>query len=270
MATDNSDMKKWEYDLQEYSMTKDVPNDYIASVRVRGSLSIDQVIRLICEERTDLRFETMKTSNDLIAEKTISLLQQGYAVKDELVNYLPGITGLFDESHLFDPTRNQCVVNSNVSKRLREAVGKVTAVYSGHTIDLGGAKIEFIYDVASKQRDGKITPGGLVEVTGNKIRCIDETGEGLGRIVFLDSQSLEEVATVSETTVGINEPSRLMFIVPSTLTDGEYMLRIETYFSRSDALLKNLRVIDYRLPLYVGDRAEEGGDDDEPDGPVVQ
>jgi len=49
-------------------------------------------------------------------------------------------------------------------------------------------------------------------------------------------------------------------------TSGEYILRIETYFSQNTTLLKSVRVLDYRIPLYVGDKEE----DDVEDGPVVQ
>lgn len=266
VSQSKSSVKTWEYDLQEYPITKDVSNDYVATVKTRASLAISEVIRLICAERTDLRFETIQTSYLLLAEKIIYLLQQGYTVSTELINFLPGITGLFDESHQFDPARNQCVINPSPTKRLRTAIAEVAPVYSGTMVDSGRAKIEFVQDVSSKLYDGKITPGGIVHVKGSKIRCVDETGQGFGKIVFLNASTLAEVAEVSETTVGLNNPSQLMFIAPSTLSEGEYVLRIETYFSQTSRPLKNKRIIDYGNMLYVGDKEN----DDVEDGPVVQ
>lgn len=264
--TTSAKINQWEYDLRENTMTKDVPDDYTAVVNVRATIDTHGVAQLICDERTDFRLETIETVQKLFSEKVKWLLKQGYIVSTETALYVPGITGLFQNTTLFTQGVNQCVANVSPSKALRDAMEEVTPVYSGHMQDQGGANIEFVYDVTTKQSDGKITPGGMVEVKGKKIRCLNATGDSIGKIAFLNAETQAEVATVPATAVGINDPSRLMFNAPSTLTDGEYILRIETYYSQATTLLKSVRILDYRIPLYVGDKE----DDDVEDGPVVQ
>ena len=54
----------------------------------------------------------------------------------------------------------------------------------------------------------------------------------------------------------------------SSLEDGAYILQIETCFSSSSMRLKQARLIDYPVTLYVGARPDEGDDDD--DRPVIE
>ena len=114
--------------------------------------------------------------------------------------------------------------------------------------------------IRSKKTDGTITPGKMLDVTGNKIRSINADGTGLGTVRFLKADTREEVATVTE--FGINDPKRLMFIAP-TLDEGGYILQIETYFSNATTLLKQPRLIDYPVTLYVGERPSTGGGGEE-------
>ena len=88
-----------------------------------------------------------------------------------------------------------------------------------------------------------------------------------GHVVrFLNADTRAEVATVDEGTVGVNDPSRLIFNAPA-LDEGAYILQVETYFSNATTLLKQPRLIDYPVTLYVGERPSTGGDEEEEERP---
>ena len=126
--TTSAKINQWEYDLRENTMTKDVPDDYTAVVNVRATIDTHGVAQLICDERTDFRLETIETVQKLFSEKVKWLLKQGYIVSTETALYVPGITGLFQNTTLFTQGVNQCVANVSPSKALRDAMEEVTPV----------------------------------------------------------------------------------------------------------------------------------------------
>ena len=152
------------------------------------------------------------------------------------------------------------------SQALRKALKNVKPKFSGLVRTMGGARIALVRDVRSKKTDGTITPGGMIDVTGSKIRCLNADGSDVGAIRFLNADTRAEVATVDAAELGMNDPSHLMFNAPA-LDEGAYILQIETYFSNATTLLKQPRLIDYPVTLYVGERPSTGGGEEEEERP---
>lgn len=252
---------EWEFDLDEYTMTKDVAEDYIAKVKTGKTCTEEDIIRDIVAERTDIRPETLRMCNQLMGDKIIQKLCQGHIVATTTSVFSPSIPGVFmGTSGRIDAEKNVCVINITSSDALRKALALVKPKYSGHVRTLGGARISLIRDVTTGKTDGSITSGGMLDVTGNKIRCINADGTGIGIARFLKADTREEVATVP--LIGINDPSRLVFNAPA-LEDGSYLFQVETCFSNSALLLKQPRVIEYPIVLYVGERPSSGGSGEE-------
>ena len=118
-----------------------------------------------------------------------------------------------------------------------------------------------VKDVTTGKTDGTITPGGMLDVTGSKIRCVGADGFSLGSLTLVNMADKSVAATI--TVFGINDPSRLMFNIPADLADGEYELTLETWFSTNNTQLKQSRTLTYALPLVVGGTGG-GGEDDRP------
>lgn len=250
----------WTYDLEEYTMTKDVTEDYTAKVQSRPTLSLSDIARLVSEERTEYRVDTLVNTAGLMEEKIQQMICQGYSVQTNTAMYTPGITGVMMGTRgVFDPQRNACVVNISPTQELRREVARVKPVFSGNVRSMGGARIALVRDVTTGKTDGTITPGGLLDVTGSKIRCLNADGTGLGSLTLVNADTQSVAATI--TTLGINDPSRLMFNLPVDLAEGSYRLRVETYFTAGGSLLKSARQIEYPFPLKVG----TGSDTDSPD-----
>ena len=71
---------KWFFDLEEYTMTKDVKEDYIAKVKTLKSLTIEGVANAIAAERTEYRPGTIVNICNLVDEKIRQLVCQGNTV----------------------------------------------------------------------------------------------------------------------------------------------------------------------------------------------
>ncbi|WP_455635842.1 DNA-binding domain-containing protein [Parabacteroides sp.] len=251
----------WTYDLEEYTMTKDVAEDYTAKVQSRPTLDLKDISRLVAEERTEYRADTLENTHTLVEKKIIQMICQGYSVQTGTALYTPGITGLLMGSKgLFDPAANACVVNISPTQTLRKEVAKVTPTFSGNVRSMGGARIALVKDVMTGKTDGTITPDGMLDVTGTKIRCLNADGTGVGSLTLVNASTQAVAATI--TVLGINDPSRLMFTLPADLANGSYLLRVETYFTTGTSLLKSARLIEYPIALKVGGG---GGDSESPD-----
>ncbi len=255
---------EWEFDLEEYLMTTDVSEDYVARMKTGSTIVLDDLVKEIVGERTDIRPETITMCAQLLGEKIIEKICEGHIVSTATATYTPSIPGVFiGTSGVVDATKNVPTINVSPSSALKEALKSVKLKYSQTVRSMGNARIGLVTDSTTGSTDGKITPGGIIDVTGNKIRCLNSDGTGIGTVRFLKASTREEVATVS--ILAINDPKRLMFNVPATLTDGEYVLQVETYFSSSSALLKQPRTIEYPINLYVGNKPSDTTEDDVPD-----
>ena len=98
---------------------------------------------------------------------------------------------------------------------------------------------------------------------GKKIRCLNADDSSAGRVLFIHRETETEYPVGRLVT---NDPSSLIFNIPSDLPDGEYTLRVETYYVSSNLLLKSLRTIDYPEALVVGTSTSGGGDEEEAGG----
>ena len=112
-----------------------------------------------------------------------SRLCEGHIVATQTVTYVPALSGIFmGNTGIVDPAKNVCLVNISNSDALRKQLKNVTPKFSGMVRSMGGARISLVLDTATKKTDGTITPGKMLDVTGNKIRSINADGTGLQQL----------------------------------------------------------------------------------------
>ena len=56
---ENKQSHTWIFDLRENTLTKDVKDDYTATVRTLHSMSVEDIARAIVAERTEYRLDTI-------------------------------------------------------------------------------------------------------------------------------------------------------------------------------------------------------------------
>lgn len=163
----------------------------------------------------------------------------GYPVITDNARYSPTITGSFDSNG--DPLGDseiKCGVNIQPTDTMKKEVAQVRIVVDT-TLELGGAKITRVKDLYTGATDGTVHAGDMIEITGNKIKCLNADGSGIGRFtLYNESESGEEI-----TQLGYNDPSRITFMFPTGLLTGTYRLEIETYFTSGSNLLKTPRTL---------------------------
>ncbi len=248
----NTKTYRWLYDLKRYTLHKEAKDEYVAVVSTRRAITMEDIAKLIVAERTEYRLDTIIAVADLLDEKIRQLLCQGYAVQTGTAHYAPTITGVFPDSNgTFDPAVNACTVRISPTKALRKEAAKVHPKFSGYVQVLGGARIDLVTDTTTGKTNGTITPDGIVDVVGKKIKCVNADGSSIGRVLLVNTATREETQI---TNLATNERRHIVFLVPATLPAGSYRLRIETYYS-TGTLLKTVRILEYHRDLVVSAEA---------------
>ena len=198
-----------------------------------------------------LEKETLSMVLDLKNRVCQRLLMLGMRVNDGYCNAALTCRGVVDGS-AWDPEVNSLAVNMQPAKELREAV-------AGATVTVTGTVSEAMYvsaagDAMTKAPSYTVVPGSIYRVEGKNVK-VEGDDPSVG-IFFVDEDGTETQVPMGQ--VAVNNPSELRFIVPSTLTDGTYTLRIVTQFANSGThLLKTPRSAE--CTVYIGDAAPEGG-----------
>jgi hypothetical protein len=240
---------EWLFYLIDNTITLD-PNDKIAKVKTRKTKGIDDIAARIVAERTEYRRETIANILTLANAVKLDYLAQGDAVNDGIVILEPAVTGTFVNSTDFDDSRHTCVINTHVTNDVHAMLKQVKGVYSGLTVENGGASITSVTDSTTGLTNEVITPGKNVTIVGNKIRVIPEEGETVESCITYTNVSTNDVVTQEDAPV-INDPSKIVMQLPA-LTAGFYRLTVKTLYSSSgSATLKAPRYIAFKEKLEV-------------------
>jgi hypothetical protein len=143
----------------------------------------------------------------------------GYTVNTGLFNIAPRVIGVFkNKNDRYDPARHAVSIKVSPGVDLKEVEGKFTLSIT-ETTKLLPVLADF-KDIASALMDQLVTIGGAGQITGHRL-AIDTTDANQG-IFFVGDNGQ---STKAETIIR-NKPSELIFMIPATLTAGNYYLEV--------------------------------------------
>jgi hypothetical protein len=209
-----------------------------------GSLKIDDLIQIAVSRRSDINAVTMKASYEILKEVALEEVCNAKLVEFGLSHYKLVADGVFTGDHApWDSSKNSLVLNATATAEAREAVKSISVEVRG--MASSGIFINTLTDVVSGESNSRITRGGGVNITGSKIKI---AGDAPGVGLFLTETATGAETAIPATSILVNDPSKITFIVPADLPAGDYRLSIVTQFA-SHTLLKEPRtyVYDYIL-----------------------
>lgn len=239
-------LKGW---ITPNSVTKD-PNDKILILDPAGHVGLEEVYKEMREEDTGLRPETLTHVVTLYERVVARFLMNGYYVNTGLFYAVPRFSGII-EGGRWNPAKNSIYVSFSQDKVLREEIAKTDVVIQGEKND-----VMYILETEDKKtslKDGRMTPGRNMVVRGAYIKVLgDDPSVGISFRNKLD----DTVIKVTEDMFAANNPSELIFLVPTELKDGEYELTVTTQYTKNTGVyLKVPRSVSF--PVHVG----AGGND---------
>jgi hypothetical protein len=217
--------------------------DYIGIVAGNGNIGIREIIEELIAEGMELKRETAQDVLLRFNRKCIDLALSGFSVNTGLVNMHATIRGTFHDKK-WNSERNRLRVSISSGVELRHAAAETQVEILGEHGDV--MTLFGITDMSTGKTDGTVTRGYNAEISGTYIKV---GGESPTAGVYLhDAESGSDIKLPAVNIV-INEPSRLLLLIPPSLPAGEYTLSVTTQLSTGGKQLKSPRTA--VLPVTV-------------------
>lgn len=202
-------------------------DDFMGRVSSTGSFKVDDVISIAVSRRTDLNAATLKASYEILNEIVLESICDGKDVEFGPSHYRLTVNGVFIGEHAsWNPAEHKLSLTAVPTAKARQALKNVAVEVRG--VASSGTCINTLTDATTGEVNTRITAGGGVNLEGLKMKI---TGEASGTGLFLTDIASGEVRAIPTTSILVNDPSRITFIVPASLPEGNYRLSIATQFS---------------------------------------
>ena len=246
--------------LQDNVLTVDDPNDKFFVVHSQGTADQDRIIDEVMDVQPGLERETIKMALEVTNRVIMKLLLQGMRINNGLYVMELSCKGITTDG-TWNPEVNKLQINFTPTKELRE-------ILDSTTVKVVGEKPVATYLAGGESAQGSgfiVKAGRSLTLRGKNIK-VSGTDPSVG--ITLTSKTDDTIVKIEEDMMVQNDPSKVVFIVPSTTADGEYELKLVTQYSTGSKMLKEPRTI--IRDLTVGEQGDEPTvDDDEPDGPAI-
>lgn len=207
------------YSLIPNHLTDD-PEDHMAIVQDQRSRTIDDIIDEIADRGSTVTKADILSVVEEYQAVIAKFLENGDRINTPLFKTSASISGVFtDKTDSFDRSRHYVRLNVNPGSRIGEIAEKLPVEkVSATRVE---PVLEFFKDFASDTQD-TITPGGAAELQGSHLK-VDSSDDDQG-VFFIASDGTETKVD----TIMRNKPANLIFMIPDTLTSGDYEVEVRT------------------------------------------
>lgn len=226
--------------LRPNLLTED-PNDFVATPVSTGSIGIAEIIHELKKEGMEIKEETAVDIITRFNRKTAEMVLNGYSVNTGLAYMKPAIRGVFYDK-TWDTEKHSVYVNITQGADLRMALKTAKAEILGE--QASPMSVFSITDKVTGRTDGSLTVGKNAEIKGSYIKVAGDSKEN--GIWFTN---VETKAKVKVEDIVLNEPSRLLILVPK-LDKGTYELSVTTQFAKTTTL-KEPRTETLNAPIVI-------------------
>ena len=251
-------LKVWQADN---TVTTDDKTDKIFVLETTRSVDQQFVLDRMADKNPGLHRETMSASINLYHEVLSELAMNGYSINTDFCRIVPQLKGLA-KNNAWDPATNSIYVSLTQGKKLREAIKDTTVQILGDR--QASMYINGTQDTSTRATDLSATAGRNFTLLGKNIK-VAGTDPSVG--ITLTAANGGKVTHLDPDMLVVNDPSKLIILLPSNLSDGEYTLTVTTqYGGNVKALLKAPRHASQTI--YIGEApAGSGGSDGGGSGP---
>ena len=205
------------YSLIENLLTEH-PDDYNAHPQEVSSHDLESIISQMLEKgSTVTRADILAVLNNFF-EVAAGITAIGETINTDLFKTGLSISGVFDGAgDTFDKSRHSIRVNINAGKLLKEALAKIQVEKT--TARESIPYVLEVKDSVSGSVNDQITSGGVLEITGSRLKVEGDNAANGVYLVAADGTK-NKVPTLVE-----NKPARLFVILPARLRPGNIPCR---------------------------------------------
>lgn len=228
------------YALFENKLTSD-PDDHKAVVQPISTKTMEDVADLMVSRgSTVTRAEVLSVMEEFTLA-TMQFLRDGHNIITPLFKLSLSVSGVFDNAYdTYDTSRHEVNVCINPGMRLREVptLVKLEKVTSIRPMPV----LQSFRDVTSGKENETLTPGGVGRIIGTLLR-FDVADPDQGVFFTAMNGFVTKVEILAS-----QKPSEVIFVIPATLTPGEYSLSVRATLNRGKDiregfLIENLRIL---------------------------
>ena len=245
-------------------LTTDVTNDYYLTVQSRGSLDVPAIIERMRQHELPTKNVDGAAFMENFFNECILASQEGYHINTPFFNSSIGLEGSVlasDLGHTVGSDKVKPYLQLTQSATARKALEQ-SSVYIFQQSAATLPTIQSVMD-PTEGKANHLNPGAMVLIQGLRI-AVKGDDPSIG-ITFTKVGSSSTTVKVSVEKIYPNTATKLQFVLPSEVTDGNWEVSVTTQASASGGtLLKEPRTGVFENIVIVGDGEEE------PDGPVVQ
>jgi hypothetical protein len=234
-------LKAW---LRKNALT-DEPDNYIAMPASIGSVGINDILDQMVSEGMEMKRETVLNIINRYNRTAADMVVSGYNVNTGLVYMRPAIKGVFF-GKIWNPEVNSVHVALKQGSYLRTAIAETTVEILGEqAIPL---EILSLTDSATGNTDGTLSKGRNAELKGAYLKI---TGENPDCGITFRNLGTDETIKLGASDIVLNEPSRLLILLPASLVEGMYELTVCTQFTGGGSTLKQPRSVSFETPVSI-------------------
>ncbi|MEP1095336.1 MAG: DNA-binding domain-containing protein [Cyclobacteriaceae bacterium] len=216
------------YALYPNHLTSD-PDDFMAVVQDQESRTKEDLIDvMIGRGSTVTKAEALSVLEEFEAAVQ-QALEEGNSINTPLFRISASIQGVFlGESESFKDNQHYVRLNVKPGSRIGEIAGNIDV----QKVEASAPQPNLVSfrDVVSDTTNETLTPGGVGELTGSRLKIgADDPTQGIF-LVAADGTSTQ-VATIIR-----NKPSNLIFMIPVGLPSGEYRMEVRVVFRGTTSL----------------------------------
>jgi hypothetical protein len=230
-----------DYILDDNLLTED-PNDRSARVVNTRSYTEEDLAEAIAKRNIGISKAEALAMLEAEAEIKIGWVGEGSAINMRLEHYHYAIPGVYHAGEY----PKEAVIRITASKELNDTVKKIPL---RQVEPVSKMRVDFISDVKSGTVNDRITPGGVVKITGHNLK-IAGTEASVG-VTFISVSNPNTVYTVPAVDIVTNNPSELMIIAPAMTPAEEVQLKITTQFASGLKVLNTPRSVIFEKKLVV-------------------
>lgn len=223
----------------------DTPNSFIALPSSLGSLGMDDILDKMVSEGMEIKRETVLDIINRYNRTVADMVVSGYNVNTGLVYMRPTIKGVF-LGKTWNPEIHSVQIALKQGSYLRSAISDTTVEFLGEQAPL--IEILSITDTTTGKTDGTLTLGRNVELKGSHLKII---GDDPTCGISFRNLDTDESIKLSTHDLVLNEPTRLLILLPNTLTVGTYEVSISTQYARGGNMLKQPRSTSLDIPVTI-------------------
>ncbi|WP_020531605.1 DNA-binding domain-containing protein [Flexithrix dorotheae] len=200
-----------------------------ATVKPMGSLTPEQLVERILAKSTTVSKADVLAVLSLYEEVKQAALKEGYSLVTPTGNFRLSIGGTFNsQTDRFDPSRHEIRVNISAPTPMVNFIRQASVEKVEGSIP--SPSILELQDVTSNTTNQTLTPGGLVNIAGKRLK-FDPANPDEG-IFFIDSAN---TATRVD-AVADNKPARLIFMAPGGLAKGDYKVEVRVAYTQNNVI----------------------------------